>query len=1413
MLKLKHCVKLVSALIVALVSVAAGAVPYCKNVFPSALATYDGGVAAQGTILLGDGTVIESGTNGFLTTKGVLRSGTGTPPRCDGGPCFATNTDAITPQEAATIPDVTFSPITNGLVPNTLQGDYFFDREIVQFQNTTYNVTAPTRLFMRWSQTPVSVSALTIPAGATFNIAPGAYLAIYIDGAVTVEANATVPAAIYATRAITIRNNATINGALTSGKAIEVGSNTQITLDQPYDVPGICQSVLPEPLAEFRFDEISWQEGLFGQVIDSQGGQGGGSRNVQPVSGHMCNAADFSVSGTSDFIQLPRAVLDGLGDFSISMWVNSDVTNRGQTMVSGAGNNGLATDNNVWMWFTNHTAFRPYLDDYTVGNIATDSISQSRFVHLVWTRNRDVNCLYLDGVLQGCRGAFSRALNQISVLLLGQDQDSTGGGFSSSQAFDGLLDELIVFDAPLDSLQVVELYNNQNNYRNFDGTRRVCPQIVPRLDIRFDESNWSSPDAVKDSSGNAYHGNAERVLPVEGLLCNAADFSADSITDLIELPGAALDGAGDFTIMMYFKSDIVATSTLFSAARDTPTEPNLGANEATWLFTNNEQFWPHITANPFDTRTQFSSNTQIRNNQWNHVVWTRRASTATSCFILNGVEQGCTRHQDGDDTRDLIVEAIILGQDQDSLRGGYDISQGMRGLMDELLIFDGVLPLSKINEIDSNLRNSRNWDGSPRSCEASIDHYRLELSDAEGLTCAAKPITLKACANDTCDELFSQPVTVDLLPDSTSELAWSPSETVTFTGQLDLELGRTTQGTETLGYDTASPTAPLRCYIGGNQVTLSSCQVTFRDTGFIFNNDSQNNTTIVSQLSGKPSDQGFNASAISLQAVRTDNQTGQCQSVFSPNTDVDVELRYNCSAGNTCSAPLVLGNNGNNSNVTSGYQNVSLRFGADAKANLTLTYPDAGRLSLSARKTLELVPGLNETLQGSSNEFTIRPFGLSMDFIGEDKSTFASDASGPLLRLTGEPFAVRLSAKQWVAGEDTNNDGQPDNFDALDDNPNAAHFAGEFPELTLAQMIAPAGGVSGSLNVDAAASFNNGVADVSYTYDEVGVISINAGIVDGDYQGAGNVVGQTNPVGRFAPSDFALISSSVIPGCGIGSTAMTYSGQDFGITLQLAAQNHNGETMRNYRDGFAKAQALIGAENNEPGNYVSNASFSGRIVNLDPINWPSSPAGEVNFTDNTVQVSRLGVGSPESPYNDFDLALTLTDIEGANLIAADEDPFSATSCTNCSWWRLGTDAKKLYYGRLATLDGYGSDLEPLRLPLVAQYYDGNDFVLNPLENCLATSQSNLTQVAPSSPALAVSQSPAGSVTLSNGEFAAGEGIFITPNGSGEFIFQYNAPNFLEWDWVGDGSRLEPQSRLRFGRFRGNDRVIYWRETP
>ena len=181
------------------------------------------------------------------------------------------------------------------------------------------------------------------------------------------------------------------------------------------------------PIADYRFDEFFYSD-MENEVIDSIGGFDGRAKSTQPIAGKICNAVDLSTTGTHDYLILDENVLTGQTDFTVSIWAKTSKQTN-QSILSGAG----ASNNELLMWFTDKNHFRPFLKNVSNGVIPTTSIADDNWHHLVWTRQGDQSCMYQDKVLKGCVTQSSAPLN-IQSLILGQEQDSIGGNFDSSQA-------------------------------------------------------------------------------------------------------------------------------------------------------------------------------------------------------------------------------------------------------------------------------------------------------------------------------------------------------------------------------------------------------------------------------------------------------------------------------------------------------------------------------------------------------------------------------------------------------------------------------------------------------------------------------------------------------------------------------------------------------------------------------------------------------------------------------------------------------------------------------------------------------------------------------------------------------------------------------------------------------------------
>ena len=1215
-------------------------------------------------------------------------------------------------------------------------------------------------------------------------------------------------------------------------------------------------SSAPLPKAEFRLDELSWN-GSLNEVVDSVGTYSGEAINTSPVAGKICNAADFSATnGNSDadsahdYIKLDGDIYSNQGDFSISLWVKTANTSD-QSLVSGA-TSGSA--NELIMWFTSSTNFTPHLNNSNAGSATVGSFADDTWRHLVWTRSGTQNCLYMDKVLQGCRtlGATNITLAN-NGLVLAQEQDSVGGGFVGSQAFDGLMDEVLFYDKALNSAEITFIHDLQDAGKNLDGTDRTCPveNISPVADWRFDENRWSGSNEVLDTSGNNYHGTANSASPTsDAQLCNAADLSVAGTSDYLSMNKDAMDGLRDFTVIVWAKTTATQDSTILSAASG-----NSGAetNEAVMYFDNNNRFWPTITDSPFDTNTQLSStSTAMRDGAWHQLAWTRTASSRQSCFYLDGVNQGCTTHPDADDSDPISVatNGLIIGQEQDSVGGGFDSGQDWEGLLDEMLIFDSVLSQAKISEIRTNIINSNNWDGTPRSCQPAVDHYSIS-HDGTGVTCLLENVTISA--HDSAHSAVDAEGKTVNLSTTNGKGNWVGI----VSGGSGLNNGTADDGAASFTFAAGATSAVLTfahpvlsgnsesfgfnvtdgsiSETSGSAIAADDPNITYQLAGFRFTDSS--GSDLPSQISGKSSSVAPDGDTLYLQAVRaSDNDPSICTAALSGNQTIQLAAQCDnpatCVSGQTfnvqsASNPAVNISLNNATPATPvSYSNIVMTFDAQARAPFVMNYSDAGQMQLHASHT---VSDTGAVLTGSSNQFIVRPFAFGIPSVSASGAAMSlpagDETGGNAFTSAGSDFVVSLNAYRWNGGDDGDNNGVPDAGADVTNNGVTPNFTGT--AILAVDSFTPASGVQGTLSGDASVLLdtysNRSGADVPATlqYDEVGSINLSASM--DDYLGDSNadIASVSTKIGRFYPDHFALQTVTLTAACTSGAN-YTYMQQPFAqLSYTLEARpagvtdstGTNGRITQNYADNLSYASTATlsaFAENNDSSNDIGNRLSLYTTTNAN--DWQNG-VYSVNRTNQTLFSRDGGAGGLEDgPFSQLQLGINIdTELDSRALATSELDMNSSTSgdCVaagNCTAAALGS-AQDLRYGRVRIQSAHAPETEDLPVPFTVEYWNGSAFVTNADDSCsvipagqiefnsVATSTSldvSYDQNADTDTTGSFTNLSGGNVTASNGNFglqfsAPGVGVDGNDNTGSFPVEVLSLDDWLRYDWNEDGS--------------------------
>jgi MSHA biogenesis protein MshQ len=699
-------------------------------------------------------------------------------------------------------------------------------------------------------------------------------------------------------------------------------------------------------------------------------------------------------------------------------------------------------------------------------------------------------------------------------------------------------------------------------------------------------------------------------------------------------------------------------------------------------------------------------------------------------------------------------------------------------------------------------------------CPSAQTGYTIS-SSATGITCAGEQITFTAI--DSSGGAIAPPSGTNVtLATSPTTGVWVGGSTYSFNGSVSSftkYLQQTTPSTLTMSITDGANT-------GSNTIS-------FVDSALKFYGSTSLNT-VQNQIAGITSG-GSAANTPILKAIRTDTVTGACVAQVTGTKTVD--LAFECVNPTSCIAGQVLSVNGtsiqsNAKNATILYSSQSLTFDNTGTTNIPINYSDVGQVTLYGQLTLPATTNdPQKVLLGSSNSFIVKPYTLvvssALTPIGA-ANPGGTNATGVTAGFVagGSPFQVKVEARKspgTATSDIAPNFGKENTSEAT-------------IKLSAASLVYPMGvgttltPLSGSSSFSATTPTGTWV-NTGVIWDQVGSITILPEFTDNDYLGAGDLQVKTpsSTIGRFYPDHFSLISGAATNSCG----AFSYMGQPaIGLTYQLQAQNAGGSVLTNYSSNYGTlVTPNYVAENADGGN---GASLSARF----------SAGGAVTATNGLIQMTSLLASfnrqattfAPDGPFLSLQLGLDITDsfdarsLQGKNMNATTTGGCSGASCTAVS---LGSPLV-MRYGRLRLDDAFGPETFALNVNFVTEYWVGNHFSLNPIDSCTLVPRSAITY-----PAGSIAVDANRTVSLTGGstlgtyanltpsdvKFGAGTAgqVFTSPaGGTGRFVVGVNLTTlpWLRFDWNQDGDYsdlLLPSANFEFGSYRGNDRVIYWRE--
>jgi len=672
------------------------------------------------------------------------------------------------------------------------------------------------------------------------------------------------------------------------------------------------------------------------------------------------------------------------------------------------------------------------------------------------------------------------------------------------------------------------------------------------------------------------------------------------------------------------------------------------------------------------------------------------------------------------------------------------------------------------------------------SIATSSIHHILITHDGSGLTCNPENITVNACTDATCSSISSSDVSVTLTPPG-----WVGGDTKTIiSGSSVFQLRKSAAATYRMSASSSSPSASstLECTNTAISVTntTTACDIVFYDSGFIFDiSDPQTACTT--------------SGSVTVSAVRKDLTSQQCVPSFTNRTE---NINFWTSYTNPTNGTTQLTINSGATNFTLATAApgtaVALTFNTNGQATLTINYPDAGRLTLNSSFTGSgSEAGLIMT---GSDVFTTIPAKFYVTSADANNDCASGDATCSAFKKAGETFNLNIRAA--CTDNTVTPNFQLNNIIVTHDN-----IAPNINEGTLSV---------GTFNMIAVDSGAHTI--INETVSEVGVFTFTAttpNITDTSniYYGLTLNSGTSDNIGRFYPDHFTVDSPTLsnrsdIVGC---VDPFTYMDENMQFDFNLRAENSSNALTLNYVNTFAKlnvttlAQMNYGATNN-------NTDYSVRTVASSSGNFTNGIAAVTA----TISLTRQSV--TQVPLTAYTIGIAPQDSD-AVLLANYNLALSGGSNTHGS---LGQT--ELRFGRGIINNAFGSEFVALSVPWLAQYYNTvqSGFITNTDDSCtpLSTSILDLSNSG-SNPAQGVSSISIGSgtttATVNNNPVSSGDAnlIFSPPSSPGftDIDINFSTFDYLQFDWDNNGTHDNnpPTVRATFGSYRGDDRIIYWKE--
>ena len=675
---------------------------------------------------------------------------------------------------------------------------------------------------------------------------------------------------------------------------------------------------------------------------------------------------------------------------------------------------------------------------------------------------------------------------------------------------------------------------------------------------------------------------------------------------------------------------------------------------------------------------------------------------AAGTLLASTTEAAWTGGAWGTDTGPVSIGGEVNGPPQSETPATFHF----HGNLDEVRVYPKVLSQAAVAVIATQTH------ACPMT--SSVNHFLVDPGAATASTCTPENVTITVL-NAVNNVVTNYTGTVNI----TTSPAHGDWSTVTAAGPLtpgasdsgmaSYTFAAADNGVATLALSDQHADAALSVSVVDPLVATSSTTSTaiaFSDNAFVITNDAV-------QVAGRPQ-------AMSAAMWRKEPSTGTCSvsPYYTGAKNLKAWLTLDVSdpggAAPKIGAVSLPGS-------TPGANNVALTFGAGS-ANFNLSTSDVGKYVLNLSD--DSLSFASAAINGSSNTITTRPFALVVSAIkqGGTPNPASSTSGGAVFAKAGTAFQATVGAYLWNSAADTDSNGIPDagaTLAQITANGGAPSYtwpttvSGNAPYTPAGGTLSPLSSVqTGTCPAAVPNCFANGIATpTNLSYAEVGSLTLGVAAANNFLNTSGvdlnaangtalvfdNTGARNGVVGRFIPDHFDTVVTSQGGGFAYsGNPVGPVPGQPFTVTVTAMNGLATPAPTANYYyinpGDFAKAVNLSVPVGGTTGKLYVDAVAGGtgaipasKFANVVP------GQATVNYSDATGKISFVFDSLP------YYLAAPI------QIHAEDADTVTSSGANG---------SINILQGRLRLFNAFGSEQANLIMPLQAQYWTGNSWVLN-----------------------------------------------------------------------------------------------------